>query len=145
MLVPLTDSLYARGTLGATGSVLVDIGTGYYAEVRFAFVVPEAGSGSQPSVHVHHLSITVTYESLDSLFTLLQYTPEGGQEYCKRKVALLQDSLKKIDEARAFNTAANSRAALPLRPSLSGGHIWSIYQSCSLTPYTSFLLSGTRH
>lgn len=33
MLVPLTDSLYARGTLGNKGMVLIDIGTGYFAEV----------------------------------------------------------------------------------------------------------------
>jgi prefoldin subunit 5 len=34
MLVPLTQSLYAPGTLGDTGKVLVDIGTGYFVEAR---------------------------------------------------------------------------------------------------------------
>lgn len=33
MLVPLTSSLYAPGTLGDSGRVLLDIGTGYFAEV----------------------------------------------------------------------------------------------------------------
>ena len=32
MLVPLTKSLYAPGKLGATDSVLVDVGTGYFIE-----------------------------------------------------------------------------------------------------------------
>ncbi len=34
MLVPLTESLYAPGTLGAQDTVLLDIGTGYFVEVR---------------------------------------------------------------------------------------------------------------
>ena len=34
MLVPLTQSLYAPGKLGDTGKVLIDIGTGYFVEVR---------------------------------------------------------------------------------------------------------------
>ena len=34
MLVPLTASLYASGTLANTNTVLVDVGTGYYIEVR---------------------------------------------------------------------------------------------------------------
>lgn len=32
MLVPLTSSMYVRGTLDTTEQVLVDIGTGYLAE-----------------------------------------------------------------------------------------------------------------
>merc|ERR1711934_1215409 len=32
MLVPLTNSLYASGTLGSAGNVLVDVGTGYLVE-----------------------------------------------------------------------------------------------------------------
>ena len=32
MLVPLTKSLYSPGKLGATDSVLVDVGTGYFIE-----------------------------------------------------------------------------------------------------------------
>ena len=36
MLVPLTSSLYAPGTLAGSGTVLMDIGTGYFAEARFA-------------------------------------------------------------------------------------------------------------
>lgn len=32
MLVPLTASLYASGTLANTNTVLVDVGTGYYIE-----------------------------------------------------------------------------------------------------------------
>jgi len=34
MLVPLTESLYAPGKLGATDKVLLDIGTGYFVEAR---------------------------------------------------------------------------------------------------------------
>lgn len=34
MMVPLTDSLYAPGKLGSTQKVLLDIGTGYFVEVR---------------------------------------------------------------------------------------------------------------
>lgn len=33
MLVPLTASLYASGTLANTDHVLVDVGTGYFIEV----------------------------------------------------------------------------------------------------------------
>ena len=33
-LVPLTGSLYVNGKLGSTDKVLIDIGTGYYLEVR---------------------------------------------------------------------------------------------------------------
>ena len=33
MLVPLTASLYASGTLPNTDNVLVDVGTGYFIEV----------------------------------------------------------------------------------------------------------------
>lgn len=33
MLVPLTASLYASGTLANTDNVLVDVGTGYFIEV----------------------------------------------------------------------------------------------------------------
>ncbi|CAG9464231.1 unnamed protein product [Pedinophyceae sp. YPF-701] len=32
MLVPVTSSMYVRGTLADTSNVLVDIGTGYFAE-----------------------------------------------------------------------------------------------------------------
>ena len=34
MLVPLTQSRYAPGKLGDNGKVLIDIGTGYFVEVR---------------------------------------------------------------------------------------------------------------
>ena len=34
MMVPLTESLYAPGKLGSTDKVLLDIGTGYFVEVR---------------------------------------------------------------------------------------------------------------
>ena len=34
MMIPLTSSLYVSGTLGSTDKVLVDVGTGYYVEVR---------------------------------------------------------------------------------------------------------------
>ena len=34
VLVPLTSSLYVSGTLGNPDNVMVDIGTGYYVEVR---------------------------------------------------------------------------------------------------------------
>lgn len=34
-LVPLTGSLYVNGKLGSTDKVLIDIGTGYYLEVRW--------------------------------------------------------------------------------------------------------------
>ncbi len=36
-MLPLTSSVYVNGTLASTESVLVDIGTGYYIEVRIAF------------------------------------------------------------------------------------------------------------
>ncbi|OVA10708.1 Prefoldin subunit [Macleaya cordata] len=35
MLVPLTASLYVPGTLDDADKVLVDVGTGYFIEVRF--------------------------------------------------------------------------------------------------------------
>lgn len=34
VLLPLTSSLYVAGTVESTHSVLIDIGTGYYMEVR---------------------------------------------------------------------------------------------------------------
>ena len=33
-LVPLTSSLYVTGSLGSTETVLIDVGTGYFLEVR---------------------------------------------------------------------------------------------------------------
>ena len=33
-MLPLTSSLYVAGTLASTNSVLIDVGTGYYMEVR---------------------------------------------------------------------------------------------------------------
>lgn len=33
-LLPLTQSLYAPGTLGSTDKVLIDVGTGYFVEAR---------------------------------------------------------------------------------------------------------------
>jgi len=32
MMVPLTSSLYVKGTLGSVEKVLIDVGTGYYVE-----------------------------------------------------------------------------------------------------------------
>lgn len=34
MMLPLTQSLYVSGEVASTDQVLVDIGTGYYVEVR---------------------------------------------------------------------------------------------------------------
>lgn len=34
MLLPLTESLYVSGTLETIDSVLLEVGTGYYVEVR---------------------------------------------------------------------------------------------------------------
>lgn len=34
MLLPLTESLYVGGTLESVESVLLEIGTGYFVEVR---------------------------------------------------------------------------------------------------------------
>ncbi len=33
MLLPLTESLYVSGTLESVGSVLLEVGTGYFVEV----------------------------------------------------------------------------------------------------------------
>ena len=30
----------------------------------------------------------------------MQYTPEAGQEYCKRKVIVLKENIEKVEEAR---------------------------------------------
>lgn len=38
MMIPLTSSLYVSGTLDSTDKVLVDVGTGYYVEVRVVCV-----------------------------------------------------------------------------------------------------------
>ena len=61
LLVPLTSSMYVRGSLADTEKLLVDIGTGYYVEKSVS----------------------------------------GGEDFCKRKVALLQEHLQKVADAIA--------------------------------------------
>lgn len=56
MLVPLTDSLYARGTLGNRETVLIDIGTGYFAEVRL-YQMPSADSAIRVALFAGTLGI----------------------------------------------------------------------------------------
>ena len=34
LLLPITNSLYVNGKISNNGKVLVDVGTGYYVEVR---------------------------------------------------------------------------------------------------------------
>lgn len=46
MLVPLTSSMYAEGTVSQPDRVLLDIGTGYYLEVKF-FVPAQTKLGWQ--------------------------------------------------------------------------------------------------
>jgi prefoldin subunit 5 len=44
MLLPLSQSLYVEGELAGADSVLLDIGTGYYLEVRTADAAPVSPS-----------------------------------------------------------------------------------------------------
>ena len=86
MLVPLTQSLYAPGKLGDTGKVLIDIGTGYFVEVRAQGLCAQCASW-RCSAHAPRS---------------LQYTPADGVAYCRRKVLLLRENVDKLGEVRSF-------------------------------------------
>lgn len=49
MLLPLSQSLYVEGELADADSVLLDIGTGYYLEVRTAGAARTSPSGDRTS------------------------------------------------------------------------------------------------
>lgn len=51
MMVPLTDSLYAPGKLGSTQKVLLDIGTGYFVEVRGCVRAVRRRGEASPNAH----------------------------------------------------------------------------------------------
>jgi hypothetical protein len=58
LLLPLTGSLYASGQISDTGKVLVDIGTGYYVEVRDP--APHQHIHTTATCQLTHHSITKT-------------------------------------------------------------------------------------
>ncbi len=51
LLLPLTQSLYVNGTLAETDRVMIDIGTGYYVEVRGASQVHQMQAQASCSIH----------------------------------------------------------------------------------------------
>ena len=51
MLLPLTESLYVSGTLETVDSVLLEVGTGYYVEVRTAMVLLAPAGNASGVVH----------------------------------------------------------------------------------------------
>lgn len=55
LLLPLTSSLYVSGTLESADQVLVDVGTGYYVEVRAVACRHDGShdSGTHSTRHIH--------------------------------------------------------------------------------------------
>ena len=83
-MIPLTSSLYVEAELDSSASVLVEIGTGYYAEAR---VIEHSSSGAMRGV----LSAAVR----------VQKSVPDGADYFKRKVTMVKGQLDKIGQVRA--------------------------------------------
>jgi len=100
MLVPLTQSLYVPGELADTDHVLVDIGTGYFVEVRgsvHTVCIPRPWLVSL----VYGMSrATSCRPNQSSVRGLEQKTMDQGVDYCKRKVNLIAENLNKISKVR---------------------------------------------
>ncbi|KAL7750378.1 subunit of tubulin prefoldin [Sorochytrium milnesiophthora] len=90
LLIPITNSLYVPGKLKRTGSVVIDVGTGYYIEKK----VPDA-------VKFYERKITYLQGNLDKL----QETVSGKQNNMRVLVDVLQYktamAMKAAKEAQA--------------------------------------------
>lgn len=91
MLVPLTSSLYVSGTVTRPDKVLIDIGTGYYVEVRNNF---------QEAIAVDLLATVFASGLPVNLRT--QNSTEQGVGYCKRKVNFLREQIQKVIQVYTF-------------------------------------------
>ena len=89
VLVPLTSSLYASGTLGNPDRVMVDIGTGYYVEKN------AEGGADYCKRKVQLLS-----DSLNSLAELISQKRQQVQQV-QRVLQMKMDQFKKQEEAQA--------------------------------------------
>ena len=93
MLLPLTSAVYVPGKLASHDSILLDIGTGYFAEVSYLLLQLTRS--------------TVAIALCDILCAMcgMQRTPSQGADYCKRKVNMLRDNLDKIGQVGPYTCA----------------------------------------
>ena len=85
-LIPLTASLYVEAELDDADKVLVELGTGYYAEVLLL----------EP-LTAHGISRCLTAALKHSAFHV-QKSAKDGKEYFGRKVLLVKEQLDKIGQ-----------------------------------------------
>lgn len=81
LLLPLTSSVYVNGQLESVDKVLIDVGTGYFVEVRAC-----GHPGSNRAIP--------TFRSC----CLAQKSTDGGIDFCKRKVQYLRTQLETLTE-----------------------------------------------
>jgi hypothetical protein len=110
MMVPLTESLYAPGKLGSTDKVLLDIGTGYFVEVRGWRLRRQHCGWRLQRQHCAALTRPPARA---------QYTPADGVDFCRRKVNLLRENVDKLGEARAARRTAALGGACADRAALA--------------------------
>lgn len=123
MLVPLTPSLYVPGKLKNVGSVLVDVGTGYFIEkvrVRERRTVNAAGLSSALPVVVMHLTMCSPAQTATEAKTFynakilalrknvdeLQPVIERKQDNLRSVVDVLQHRLTQREREREAEAAA---------------------------------------
>ena len=85
-MIPLTASLYVEAELDDADKVLVELGTGYYAEVPML-----------ESMTAHGLSRCLTAALKHSAFHV-QKSAKDGKDYFGRKVLLVKEQLDKIGQ-----------------------------------------------
>jgi len=69
IMVPLTTSLYVPGVVGDISKVLVDVGTGYFIEVRSSRCRGAGGSSTLPqglSVFAHHMFFAASFHCCET-------------------------------------------------------------------------------
>ena len=91
-MIPLTASLYVEAELEDADTVLVELGTGYYAEVRWHPTTAVCMLMQHPIADLHS-------------GRCLQKSVADGQDYFARKVLLVKEQLDKIGQVRCCNPA----------------------------------------
>jgi hypothetical protein len=135
VLLPLTESLYISGAMESVEKVLIDIGTGYFVEVRPLAarlhrtchpVLPrwqcaaqpspacpeERAAGPTPDAH------TSAHARSPDHRRSLQHDLDAGVDYCKRKVNLVREKVEQLYQASGPAAARHPRqdACRPRRP-----------------------------
>lgn len=86
MLLPITNAVYVSGKLSSNDKILIDIGTGYFAEVC-------EQCKAQADLHTSNF-----VSGQEFVVALLQRTPADGVDFCRRKVSMLRENLDKIGQ-----------------------------------------------